>query len=76
MGKHWPNIPPHLINFIGRQKVFFVATAPLASSGHVNVSPKGYNTFTVLSAQQVAYLDLGGSGIETLSHVKENGRIT
>ena len=76
MGKHWDNIPEHLIKFIKRQKVFFVATAPLATSGHVNLSPKGYNTFTVLSPKQVAYLDLGGSGIETLSHVKENGRIT
>ena len=58
------------------QKMFFVATAPLAADGHVNVSPKGYDTFSIIDPLTVAYLDIGGSGIETLSHVQENKRIT
>ena len=57
------------------QPVFFVATAPLAASGHVNCSPKGGDTFRVLDAHTVAYLDLTGSGVETLAHLRENGRI-
>jgi hypothetical protein len=57
--------------------VFFVATAPLAGDGHVNVSPKGtLGTFRVLDRDTVAYLDLTGSGAETLAHLRENGRIT
>jgi hypothetical protein len=62
--------------FIRRQKIFFVATAPLAEDGHVNVSPKGYDSLAILDERTVAYLDLGGSGIETQSHLQENGRIT
>ncbi|MFJ7250657.1 pyridoxamine 5'-phosphate oxidase family protein [Kitasatospora sp. NPDC098652] len=62
--------------FIEQQPMFFVATAPTAD-GRVNVSPKGYaDTFTVLDDTTVAYLDLDGSGIETVAHVRENGRIT
>ena len=55
--------------------MFFVATAPLASDGLLNLSPKGLDTFSVLGPRMVAYLDLTGSGIETVAHVKENGRI-
>lgn len=62
--------------FIGAQKMFFVATAPLNGEGRVNVSPKGYDSFKIIDDTTVAYLDLGGSGIETLAHVRENGRIT
>jgi hypothetical protein len=65
---------PHR-DFIARQHVFFVASAPLAADGHVNVSPKGLDSFAVLDASTVAYLDLGGSGIETHAHVLENGRL-
>jgi hypothetical protein len=65
-----------LIGFIRRQKLFFVATAPLSGEGHVNVSPKGYDSLVILDAHTLAYLDLGGSGIETHAHVTENGRIT
>src|SRR4051795_12357558 len=58
------------------QPVFFVGTAPLAGSGHVNVSPKGMaGTFAVLGPRQVGYLDYFGSGIETVAHLRENGRI-
>ncbi|MBN9485219.1 MAG: pyridoxamine 5'-phosphate oxidase [Bacteroidetes bacterium 43-93] len=62
--------------FIEAQKMFFVATAPLAGSGHVNLSPKGSDSFRVLSPTKVAYLDLVGSGNETSAHILENGRVT
>jgi len=55
--------------------MYFVATAPLDTDGHVNVSPKGLDTFRVLDERTVAYLDLTGSGIETVAHLRENGRI-
>jgi hypothetical protein len=76
MGKIYSQIDDDLAAFIGRQKMFFVATAPLSSAGHVNVSPKGYNCFRLISPTRVAYADLGGSGIETVAHVRENGRMT
>lgn len=76
MGKVTPGITPELAEFIERQPLFFVATAPLGAAGHVNVSPKGLDTFAILSPNEVAYLDLTGSGNETAAHVAENGRIT
>jgi hypothetical protein len=75
MGKLYDALTPDLEAWIGRQKVFFVATAPLSGAGHVNCSPKGGDTFRVLSEREVAYVDLTGSGIETAAHVQENGRI-
>ncbi len=68
-------ITPALAEFIRAQRVFFVATAPLSRDGHINLSPKGLDTFAILDERTVAYLDLTGSGIETLAHVRENGRI-
>lgn len=65
-----------LIEWIGAQHVFFVASAPSGPDGHVNCSPKGYDTFRVLSPDSVAYLDLTGSGVETIAHLRDNGRIT
>jgi Pyridoxamine 5'-phosphate oxidase len=62
-------------NFIQEQHVFFVASAPVDPAGHVNLSPKGLDTFRILAPTQVAYLDLTGSGTETAAHVRENGRI-
>ena len=76
MGKTYDQIDEKIAAFIGKQKMFFVATAPLSGEGHVNVSPKGYDSFRIISPKRVAYLDLGGSGIETVAHVRENGRIT
>lgn len=76
MGKVYEHIDDKLTTFIKAQKVFFVATAPLAGDGHVNLSPKGYDSFAVLGPSKVAWLDIGGSGIETMAHVKENGRMT
>ena len=61
--------------FMEEQKIFFVASAPLDAGGHVNLSPKGLDTFRVLSPTTVAYLDFNGSGVETIAHLKENGRI-
>src|SRR4029077_20801999 len=62
--------------FIRAQHVFFVATAPLSASGHVNLSPKGLDQFTILDPRTVASLDLTGSGVETIAHLRENSRIT
>jgi hypothetical protein len=76
MGKTFDRITPELRQFIEAQQVFFVATAPLARDGHVNLSPKGLDCLRVLSETSVAYLDLTGSGNETSAHVEENGRIT
>jgi hypothetical protein len=76
MGKSFDQLNDDLITFIKVQKIFFVASAPLAADGHVNVSPKGYDSLSVIDNNTVAYLDLGGSGIETQAHCIENGRIT
>ncbi|MEP3891068.1 MAG: pyridoxamine 5'-phosphate oxidase family protein [Hellea sp.] len=76
MGKTYTALNDKLIKFIEAQKMFFVATAPLTENGHVNVSPKGYDSFKIIDETTVAYLDYGGSGIETHAHVVENGRIT
>jgi hypothetical protein len=76
MGKVVEEISPDLERFIAEQMLFFVGTAPLSPAGHVNLSPKGLDTFRVLSPRQVAYLDLTGSGNETSAHLAENGRVT
>lgn len=75
MGKIYEGITPELAAWIEAQPLFFVGTAPLSGSGHVNVSPKGLDTLRILGPQRVAYLDLTGSGAETIAHVRENGRI-
>jgi hypothetical protein len=75
MGKVSDRIDEGARNFIEAQAMYFVATAPLDGNGLVNVSPKGLDTFRILDATTVAYLDLTGSGIETMAHVRENGRI-
>ena len=75
MGKLYEELTPKLVEFIEAQKMFFVGTAPLSGDGHVNISPKGMDSLRVLDTRTVAYLDVTGSGIETISHVKENGRM-
>lgn len=65
-----------LTRFIEHQHIFFVATAPLEAGGHINLSPKGHDTLRVLDPRTVAYLDLTGSGVETIAHLRQNGRIT
>jgi hypothetical protein len=75
MGRTYDAIDEPLAQFLTAQHVFFVGTAP-ADGGHVNVSPKGLESFAVLGPRTVAYLDLTGSGVETIAHLRENGRIT
>jgi hypothetical protein len=75
MGRVSDRIDDAVRAFIEVQAMYFVATAPLDANGHINVSPKGLDTFRVLDDRTVAYLDLTGSGVETIAHVKENGRI-
>jgi hypothetical protein len=70
------SLSPELADWWRAQPLFFVATAPSTGDGHVNLSPKGYDTLRVLGPNRVAYLDLTGSGIETVAHLRENGRIT
>ncbi len=81
MGKVYTELDQRLQKFISRQPVFFVATAPCLTpsgeGGHVSLSPKGYrDTFAVLGPRTVAYVDLTGSGTETIAHLRQNGRIT
>ena len=76
MGKVYEELSEQQQEWIKQQRIFFVATAPLSEDGHVNVSPKGLDTFRIINETTVAYLDLTGSGIETIAHLKENGRIT
>ena len=75
MSNVFDGIDEVLARFIGAQHVFFVATAPLDPGGHVNLSPKGLESFRVIDPQTVAYLDLTGSGIETVAHLRENARV-
>jgi len=69
-------LTPVLRVFIAAQKMFFTASAPRGEEGRINLSPKGIDTFRVLSDHEVAYLDLTGSGNETAAHLRENGRLT
>ncbi len=76
MGRLYDEIDEHLAGWIAGQALFFVGSAPLASDGHVNVSPKGpIGSLRVLGPREVAYLDIAGSGAETIAHLRENGRI-
>jgi hypothetical protein len=75
MGKIYESIDEKLKAWLSAQKVFFVATAPLSADGHVNCSPKDGESFRVIDDRTVVYLDLTGSGVETIAHVKENERV-
>jgi len=75
MGKVFETITPELEEWISRQKMFFVSTAPLSADGHVNCSPKGLDSFRITGPTTAVYQDLTGSGIETIAHLKENKRI-
>ncbi|KAF9972393.1 hypothetical protein BGZ73_004475 [Actinomortierella ambigua] len=76
MGVYYDEIDDNIAAWIKKQKIFFVASAPLDADGAVNTSPKGYDCFRIIGPNKVCYLDLTGSGVETLSHIKENGRVT
>ncbi len=76
MGRTYEIIDGHLKSFIESQPVFFIATAPIAQDGHINISPKGNrDELKVLDRNRIAYADQTGSGIETTAHIYENGRI-
>ena len=75
MGRTYDEITDAAADWIGRQQMFFVATAP-ADGGHINLSPKGLDTLRIVGPSEVAYLDLTGSGAETIAHLRDNGRIT
>jgi hypothetical protein len=76
MGKIFEAISAEHQAFIESQPMFFVASAPLSGAGHVNLSPKGLDTFRIIDPGTVTYLDLTGSGNETAAHLTENGRLT
>jgi len=76
MARVYHEISAEIAEFIAAQHMFFVATAPSGEGGHVNLSPKGLDTLAVLDPNTVAYLDLTGSGVETIAHLRDNGRIT
>lgn len=76
MGKEHSQITLEHREFIENQKMFFVCTSPLSAKGHINLSPKGFDCFRMLSSTRVGYLDITGSGNETSAHLLENGRIT
>jgi hypothetical protein len=75
VGKVYSTIDDRIAGFIESQRLFFVGTAPLDTRGHINISPKGHDTFRILDPHTVAYLDLTGSGVETIAHLRENARI-
>ncbi len=75
MGKVFDTIEDSVREMIERQRMFFVATAPISESGLINLSPKGLSTLRILDEKTVVYLDLVGSGVETIAHLKENGRM-
>jgi hypothetical protein len=74
MGRVYNDISEEQALWIGEQPMFFVATA--APDAHVNLSPRGLDTFRVLGPRRVAWLDLTGSGVETIAHLRADGRIT
>jgi hypothetical protein len=76
MGRIYDGIDERLATWIAGQSMFFVGTAPSGDDGHINVSPKGpIGSLRVLDERSVAYLDIVGSGAETIAHLRENGRI-
>jgi hypothetical protein len=76
MAKVFECVDAAMAAWIEKQPVFFVATAPLAGDGLVNLSPKGtMGTFRMVDEHTFAYLDMTGSGVETIAHLRENGRI-
>jgi hypothetical protein len=75
VGKIFDGIDESLATWITARPVWFVATAPLAADGRVNLSPRGHDTLSVLGPRRVAWVDYTGSGVETIAHLRENGRI-
>ncbi len=75
MAKVYEGVDDDLAAWVAEQPMWFVATAPLAADGHVNVSPRGHDSLVVLGPHRVAWVDYTGSGVETISHLRENGRV-
>lgn len=75
MSAVYERIDEEIREWVAAQPLFFVATAPLADDGLVNCSPKGLDTLRVIDDHTLAYLDITGSGVETIAHLRENGRI-
>lgn len=75
MGKVFDGIDEKLASWLTAQPVWFVATAPLAADGHVNVSPRSPDSLSILAPRRVGWVDYTGSGVETIAHLRENGRI-
>jgi hypothetical protein len=75
MGRTYDEIDDDLRAWLMKQPLWFVGTAPLAADGRINVSPRGHDTFSVLGPRRVAWVDYTGSGVETIAHLRENGRI-
>lgn len=75
MGRVLDHIDDATVAWIEAQHMFFVGTAP-SEGGRVNLSPKGLDSFRVVNPNEIAYLDLTGSGAETIAHIRDNGRIT
>ena len=76
MGTVYDGIDETLAGWLESQPLWFVASAPLAGAGRVNVSPRGRDTLSVLGPHRLGWVDLTGSGVETIAHLRENGRIT
>lgn len=76
MAKVHPDINTELKQWIEEQQVFFLASAPLSADGHVNLSPRGLDSLRIVNENEIAILDLTGSGNETAAHLLENQRIT
>jgi hypothetical protein len=74
MGQHPTELSEAHIRFIQEQRMFFVGTA--TADSRVNVSPKGMDSFRVLSSRRVAWLNVTGSGNETAAHVQQSPRMT
>lgn len=75
MGKDYQEIDDKIRRWVNAQHLFFVSTAPWSDEGLINCSPKGLDALRILGPRQMLYADTGGSGIETVAHLKENGRI-
>lgn len=74
-GKIFDSIDVNLKAWIEEQPLWFVATAPLGADGHVNISPRGHDSFSIVDLHRVAWVDFTGSGVETIAHIRENARV-
>ncbi|KQQ05674.1 MULTISPECIES: pyridoxamine 5'-phosphate oxidase family protein [unclassified Rathayibacter] len=75
MAAIFDSLDENLTAWIRAQPMWFVATAPLGAEGHINISPRGLDSFSVLGPNRVGWVDYTGSGVETIAHLRENGRV-